>query len=298
MENINQFENLWANVTFKKSCSNCFTYSTVPNLIVWRGENFCIGGKLISQEEMIGKITNWHREKNYRCENCGTVNEFDFWDVAIDDEKLKWVEPKIHLILTDGRLKVYELRTFLFIIDQVLKETDLDLTQYNNPIKNCAQKVIIVEAIKYMKSFFETDFLPSDYLYSEAFKYFKNSYKLKFNKKELNLHVETLSNWEKTTLKETVHNNYDFSHCDPEKILPIIYNGIPSELQTDEVYSYFRLHYFKARHRLIYEFQELSKRMQLKYSKEITTHIIKLWNSRSKLTILCDFEYNKLLNAK
>lgn len=298
MENLNQFENLWSNVTFNKSCSNCSTYSTVPNLIIWKGENFYIGKKLVSQEEMIEKISKWHEENNYRCENCDAMNEFDFWNVTIDGKKLKWDEPKNHLILTDGRLKTYELRTFVFIIDQVLKETDLNIKQYNNPVKNGAQKIIIAEAINYMKSFFETDFLPTDDIYNEAFEYFKNSYELKFNKQELDLFMNTLSNWEETTLKETVHNNYDFSHYDPKEILPILYSGIPSKLQTDEVYSYFRLHFFKAKHRLVYEFQELSKRMQLKYSKEITGHIVKLWNSRQKLTILCDFEYNKLLNAK
>lgn len=278
-------------VEFKKSCLNCYTYSPFPHIIMWHDvSELYVDGKMIWEEEMIEKILEWHKFTNCKCENCDGKDNWDIWDVTIDKRKLKCEERRIHIILKDGRIRIYEFLDFAFIIKDTIRELDLNLNridsippEYRFNSRNIAEKIIIREVIKMMKTFFETDFLPSKEIYNEALEYFREFCDIKFNQKELNYLNSVLSNWEIDILEVTKDDCYNFRDYDPSKILPKIYLDIPNNLLTEEVYKYFRLQYFKMQHRLTHVFEAMS--IELKLTKDIKTidHIKRILRSKNKL---------------
>lgn len=134
-----------------------------------------------------------------------------------------------------------------------------------------------------MSSFFEVNFFPNMEIYNEALDYFRGFCGIRLNQKELNRLKNLLSTWEKSIIEVTANDCYNFLEYDPRKILPNIYPNIPESLQTEEVYKYFRLQYFKTKHRLTHEFEQISIEMKLTKNRQIVNHMLNIMRSKHKL---------------
>lgn len=280
-------------VKYQKICLNCRIYSAIPNMIMWHYEDELFEyGELIFEEEMIEKIIQWHEDTNYKCESCGGTNKWDIWDVTIDDKKLKCEERKIHLILPERRIILYEFLDFADIINDLVRKHDFNLMKLKVPLienfnrKKIAEKICTIEVIIMMETFFENvNFLPSKEIFNEALDYFRGFNDIKFNQKEFNQLKRVLQSWEQSIVQETNDENFNFLDYDPSEILTKVYPDIPITLQNEEVYKYFRLQYFNMKHHVTEEFEDIANEMKLKKNRKIIEYILKLFRSSEKLKI-------------
>lgn len=239
------------NISYEKACKSCNTTTGARHVIMWQDDNeLQINGDLISESEMIKKILDYHYEANIKCPNCGAINIWDIWNVQIDGNKLRDDnEPGLQLDLGGGRIVQYTFYQIATIINNATKRLDLGLTnlETKNDFSKIGIKISIMETMTIMNIFFETRLLPSPEVYDFALNYFSNYFQISYSKNELTTIKDILSDWEFKILYLTPEDIYDFREYSPELILPKIYSNIPTSLQNQEVYNYFKKQYFQTR---------------------------------------------------
>jgi hypothetical protein len=243
-------------VAYFKACKSCNTTTGVKNIIMWDNEDdLYINGILITENEMIRKILQFHFDTELKCENCGVMNVWEIWDVSVGDKKLiNYDEPGIQMDLGDGRVIEYQFLEIAQILNNATKRLDLSLRKFlkDERYKDIAIKITIMEAMTLMNSFFEIRLFPSKEVFDSAFNYFENFFAISFSQQEMERLNGLISNWQSKIIKDSYEGPFVFLDYEPIKILPLIYHDLPEEIDLRSVYIHFRKQYFQTKQFLIH----------------------------------------------
>jgi hypothetical protein len=274
-------------ISYKKACKSCNTTTGLKNLIMWENEDeLYIDGELISENDMIKKILQFHFDTDIKCENCRAKNIWDIWDVSAGDQKLKNSnEPGIKMDLGDGRIISYQFFEIAQILDNATKRLDLGLRKFTNDerYKEIAIKISIMEAMTLMNTFFEIRLFPSKEVFNSAFDYFRDYFEISYNQQEMDNFISIIGNWESRILEDSYEGYYIFLEYEPREILPLIYHSIPDDFDMKLIYKHFRKQYFQTKQFLLHYINQKFETSNLYADQNVLNYMNKLLPSINKL---------------